>query len=64
MAHIRFVREYDWYGRKYYDVVYKDRIFTRSADELPKSVRDYIEQSRAKEQYDTLCKRKEIIYEK
>lgn len=63
---IKFVREYENYGKKY-DVIYHTRrCATYSENELPQSVKNFITQAKATKQYDYTSTRKdknEIIYE-
>lgn len=63
---IKFVREYENYGKKYDVIYYSHRCVTYSENELPQSVKRFISQAKATEQYDYTSTRKnknEIIYE-
>lgn len=67
MANIRFVREYDFYGDIYYDVVYgkpgsPSRLYMYSKDDLPKTVRKWLEDKAGNTQYNKVFERDEIIY--
>ena len=62
---IKFIREYDFYGTKIYDVIYKSnrcRIFTESS--LLKTAREFIRSaSLIMEQEDKTFHRIELIYQ-
>lgn len=61
---IKFVREYKMFGKSYTDVVY-DSLLIRTydeTDELPKTVKAFLQGKKAKVQYDNTFKRLENIY--
>lgn len=59
---IKFVREYNFFNTKMYDVVYPNRCRTCMEKDLPKTAREFIRSaSSVKEQNDVLHG-KEIIY--
>ena len=64
-AEIRFVREYNYWNTTWYDVIYKSgRLCMHTAENLPKTVREYIDNASKKTtQFDRTFKRDEIIYE-
>lgn len=63
---IKFVREYLFYGYKYYDVIYESgRLATVCDDRMPATVKRFIESAdERREQYDKVFKRDEILYMK
>lgn len=67
MANIRFVREYDFYGSTYYDVVYgtpgkPSRCYTYPKEDLPETAQKWIEGKEGVTQYNSVFKRDETIY--
>lgn len=65
MTAIKFVREYQMYGRTYYDIVYKThRLTTRTPDDLPETARRFMVNAKTvTEQYDPVFKWDETIYQ-
>jgi len=63
---IKFVREYMFYGYKYYDVIYESgRLVTVCDERMPKTVKQFIEKADdRREQYDRVFKREELLYMK
>ena len=62
---IKFVRKYVWYGNTYYDAVHESRrLYTYIEGRLPKTVSAFIDGAKQTEQYDSLYKCNEIIYER
>lgn len=64
-AKIKFVRKYEAYRENWYDVIYySGRIYTFLETGLPKTVEEFVTTAAKRtEQYDTLFKRSEMIYE-
>lgn len=67
MANIRFVREYDFYGNVYYDVVYgkpgsPSRLYMYSKDDLPKTVSKWLEGKEGETQHNGVFNRDETVY--
>ena len=64
-APIKFVRTYSWYGGDYYDVIYRSgRVVTMGVDDMPKTVRAFIENAKTVHQeYDRTFKKLDTIYE-
>ena len=64
MAKIRFIREYNFYSYKMYDIIYKSgRAVTHRAESLPKTAQNFLANAKHKVlQYDSLFNRDEIIY--
>lgn len=65
---IKLVREYVFYGEKYFDIVYeKDGYITKVVSvvesNLPMTAKRHIEKANATKQYDKIFKRDEIIYD-
>lgn len=64
MAKIRFIRTYVAYGCEWMDIIYKSgRLYILEAKDAPKTALDFISNSVKKEQYDSVFKRAETIYE-
>lgn len=67
MADIKFIREYDFYGTLYYDVVYgkpgnPSRLRMYSKDDVPKTVQKWLEDKEGEVQYNKVFEREETIY--
>ena len=69
MARIRFVREFESYNDTWYDVAYYSkcgnyvgRLFTFTSEDLPKTVKKWLDGKNGVAQYDSVFKRHEIIY--
>lgn len=64
MAKIKFVRQYKWFDRDAFDVIYESgkSMFYLDAHKLPQTVVEFIETATTKTQYDRL-KGYETIYE-
>ena len=65
MMTIKFVREYQMYGRTYYDIVYKThRIATRTPDDLPETARRFMANAKkVTTQHDPVFNWDETIYQ-
>lgn len=60
---IKFIREYEFYGYMFIDIVYESmRIYTMPKDEMPKTAKKFLEGKTGVKQYDPVFKRDEIIY--
>ena len=65
MDKIKFVRQYDSYGEKWTEVVYKTNRLVTYGEHIPKTVQEYIDRcNKRTEQYDKIFKRTEVIFEK
>lgn len=66
MATIRFIREYDFYGSKYFDILYMtpsgSRLRTVGAEDLPKTAKKWLEDKEGITQYNKTLERDEVIY--
>ena len=67
MANIYFVRIYDFYGSKHCDVAYErdgfiTKVCTYPTDEMPKTVKKWLEDKPGRVQYNRTLKRSETIY--
>lgn len=66
MATIRFIREYDFYGSKYFDILYMtpsgSRVRTVGAEDLPKTARKWLEGKEGIRQYNKTLEKEEVIY--
>lgn len=67
MATIRFVREYNFYGNAYCDIIYGTpgkpcRVYTYSKADLPKTVKKWLEGKEGVVQHDRVFNRDETIY--
>lgn len=68
MANIHFVRAYDFYGSKHFDIAYeKDGFITQvrtyPADELPKTVQQWLTDKTGVTQYSKVFRRDETVYQ-
>lgn len=64
MAKIKFIREYTFYGRTAYDIIYNSgRLVMTDAEKLPKTARAFLEGKTPRQQYDKVFRRNEYIYQ-
>lgn len=64
MEKIKFVRVYEQYGSKTVDIMYHSgKLYTMDYDNMPKTALKFIENHTGMEQYDSIFKRTETIYQ-
>lgn len=64
MAKIRFIRTYKRFGCEWMNIIYKSgRLCIIEAKDAPKTAKKFMAQAEKREQYDTIWKCTETIYE-
>lgn len=64
---IKFIREYMFYGRKMFDVIYYrdghlSRVISHREEYMPKTAQAFLAKATPTQQYDNVYKRDTIIY--